>query len=438
MIASTGSVRRSRPLKMGRVFILLIGVVCVGFLVTLVARITTQFTTTPLPHRLIFEEDIPLPGAMPDAFRTAKNPLAPGLSVFFDHFDFQVVDPQMHLLFIVHTGPSPDRVHQLNPNFNPDTDAKTDGNIVVFDTLHKKVIGLLNIPQATGIVLAPDLHKAYAADGNDNIVYVIDEKTFHYSPIPLQPNDSPDGLAYDQKDHLIYVSNPGAPSHPDVSNVIDQKNQNETVVDALTDKVIAVIPLGIDGKWGDDIGHVRYDPMLHRMYVVVEQLPNPDDPNPNLLPPPGKAFLVAIDPVAHKVLMRMVLPEYCFVPHGVAIDTAQHIAFIACVDADPPSLYRVDLRKMQLFSEPGWPLPVKPDIIALDTSLHLVYVACGAGLAVFQENGRALKWLGSYTYGVNTHTVAVNEETHEIYLPLVRVGGRPVLRIMRYNPEGVV
>src|SRR3989454_11633807 len=89
--------------------------------------------------------------------------------------------------------------------------------------------------------------------------------------------------------------------------------------------------------------------------------------------------------------------EYCFVPHGVAIDTAQHIAFIACVDADPPSLYRVDLRKMQLFPEPGWPLPVKPDIIALDTSLHLVYVAGGAGLAVFQENGRALKWVGGHS-----------------------------------------
>ncbi len=35
------------------------------------------------------------------------------------------------------------------------------------------------------------------------------------------------------------------------------------------------------------------------------------------------------------------------------------------------------------------------------------------------------------------HTIAVNEETHEIYLPLTRVGNRPVLRIMRYNANAI-
>jgi hypothetical protein len=70
--------------------------------------------------------------------------------------------------------------------------------------------------------------------------------------------------------------------------------------------------------------------------------------------------------------------------------------------------------------------------------LHLLYVACGAGIVMFSSEGRALHWLGTYTFGVNTHTLAVNEETHEIYVPLIRMGGRPVLRIMRYNPAGTV
>lgn len=412
------------------------GVVFSGILLLLAGQMVLQFAAPPPPHRLVLEEDIPLPGAFPDAYRTSKNPLAPGLAVLFDHFDFQALDPQTHLLFIAHTGPAPDREQQVNPNFNPDTDSRNDGNIVVFDTQQKKVIGLLNIPQVAGVVIAGDLHKVYAADSNDNTIYAIDERTLKFRPITLQKNDSPDGLEYDSIHHLIFVSNPGTPANPDQSQVIDRKNQNETVIDALTDKVIARIPLGIDGKWGDDVGHVRFDPGLDRIFVAVQQLPNPDDPNPNLLPPPGTAYLVAINPITYRVVTRLKLPDFCFTPHGLAIDQEQHIAFIACIDSSPPSLLRVDLQTMKLIQEPPWPVAVKPDIIVLDRPLHLVYVACGAGISLFQEQGRTLKWLGTYNFSVSTHTITVNEQTHEVYLPLVRVGNRPVLRIMRYNPNG--
>ncbi len=414
------------------------GILCVGLFVSLIARVTIQFATTPLPHRLLFEQDIPLPGPLTGAYRTSKDPLAPGLSLFFDHFDFQALDSQNHLLFLAHTGPSPDRMHQIRPSFDPDKDAKLDGNIVIFDTQKKKVVGLLDLPQVAGVTLAPDLHKVYASDANDNIVYSIDERTLKATPIELQPNDSPDAMAYDQADHLLFVSCPGVPSHPDQSNVIDRKNQNETVINTLTDKVVAVIPLGLDGKWGDDVGHVRFDPGLHRIYVVTQPSPDPDSPDPNVMPDPGTARLVEINPTTLRIVTRMLLPYNCFIPHGLAIDTEQHIAYVACIDTDPPSLYRVDLRTMQNFAEPPWPVPVKPDIITLDRPLHLVYVGCGAGIAIFQENGRAFKWLGSYTYGVSTHTIAVNEETHELYVPIPRIGGRAVLRIMRYDPNGVV
>jgi hypothetical protein len=273
---------------------------------------------------------------------------------------------------------------------------------------------------------------------NDNIVFVINEATLSTAPIELHKNDSPDALAYDQTDHLVLVSVPGAPANPDESNVVDRKNQNLNLIDALTDKIVAIIPMGIDGQWGDDVGHVKFDPGLHRIFVVVQQLADPDSPKQNLLPPPGTAWLDEIDPVAYRVITRMKLPKTCITPHGMTIDTDQHIAFIACIDADPPSLYRVDLQTLHPFPELPWPLPLKPDMLMLDHSLHLLYVACGSGIVLFKENGRSLRPLGSYSYGVNTHSIAVNEETHEIYLPLVRVGGRSVLRIMRYDPVGVV
>jgi hypothetical protein len=80
---------------------------------------------------------------------------------------------------------------------------------------------------------------------------------------------------------------------------------------------------------------------------------------------------------------------------------------------------------------------IKPEIIVLDRPLHLVYVASGVGIAVFQEERRNLKWLGNYVFGINMYSIAVNEETHEIYLPLTCVGNRPVLRIMRYHPSAI-
>ncbi len=135
---------------------------------------------------MVIIKDIPLPSALPDRYRTEQNPTAPGLVLLFDHFDFQALDPQIHLLFIAHTGPSPDVEQQVDPKYNPDTDAKSDGNIVVFNTRQQKVVTLLPIPQVAGVTLADDLHKVYAADANDNIVYAIDEQTLQITPIELQ------------------------------------------------------------------------------------------------------------------------------------------------------------------------------------------------------------------------------------------------------------
>jgi hypothetical protein len=214
--------------------------------------------------------------------------------------------------------------------------------------------------------------------------------------------------------------------------VRERKNQNETVINALTDKVIARIPLGIDGKWGDDVGHVRYDPGLHRIFVTVQQLPNPDDPDPNLLPPVGTARLVAIDPVRHRVVTRLTLPDACFTPHGLAIDPQHHIAFIACVDSDPPSLVRVDLQTMKGIAEPPSPVLLVPDILAFDRPSQLLYVGTAVGISVFKEHGRQLQWLGNYSLGHGNHTIAVDDVTHNLYAPVTRLGNRPVLRIMHY------
>jgi hypothetical protein len=472
----------SKGSGVGRVFILLIGIASFGVLAYLLVGVAYQFVVPPPAHRILFVQDIPLPSGFCATGPCTRNlvaggvqrdfgALAPGVQQDFDGFDFQAYDPPTHKLFIAHTGPAPDLLELAHPTFapkfDPAVDLKFDGHIIVFDTQQDKIIARLNIPQVAGMVDALDLRKVYAADAEESIVYSIDVNTLKATPIQLDDNESPDAMSYDPVDHRIFVSDPGAPVDDKVSLNPDKKNLNVTVIDALTDKVITKVNLGLlpllSGenatsvenapkvpvepgnipKYGHDVGHNKYDAGLHRVFVTSTILPNADDPNPLLLPPPGTGELIAIDPITAAIVQRIVLPDTCSSPHGMDIDADQQVAFIACTDFDSSrnlfqNLLRVDLRTMTVIH----PDPVNarlaggPDIVLIDHSLHVLFVACKGGISVFDEKAGEFKKLGDYILGKGTHTIAIDEQTHEIFLPQI-TGGMPILRIGRYNPNGV-
>ena len=433
----------------------LFGLVSAGLLFFIVMQFALQVANPPGAARLELVQDVALPSALPAKFLPnitnvpqQLDPLAPGVAVRYDHFDFQALDPKTRLLFIAHTGPAPDKyASAVDPQFNPDKDAQVDGNVLVFDTQRNKLVGRIDIPQVAGIVAAPDLGRVFAADSNDSIVYSIDEKTLKPTAIPVGDNESPDAVEYDPDNHKIFVSDPGAPS-PDN---INPNNQNVSVIDTRTNKVTKInighLPklsnehAGLI-KWGYDVGHNRYDPVLHRIFVTTQQLTNQSSANPPL-PPPGTGELVSIDPVTEKVVSRVQLPNTCGTPHGMSIDTQQHIAFIACTDVDPDhnlvqNLVRVNVQTMKVIADPLMILALKPDIVVLDHPLHVLFVACSSGISVFDVKGGTIHRLGpDYVLGKGTHTIALDETTQHIYLPLADAGGRPVLRIVKYNPNGI-
>ena len=460
----------SKGLRAGRIFILLLGIASFGILLYLVAQVAYQMVVPPPAHRLLFVQDIPLPSGF--ASPGTLNSLTPGVQQDFDGFDFQAYDPPTHRLFIAHTGPAPDLLELAHPSyapkFDPAVDLKFDGHIIVFDTKQDKIIARINIPQVAGMVDALDLRKVYAADAEENIVYSIDVNTLKPTPIQLDDNESPDAISYDPVDHRIFVSDPGAPADPTKTLNADRHNENVTVIDALTDKVITKINLGLlplmSGEnvmsvanapkvpvtqpgniplYGHDVGHNKYDAGLQRVFVTSQILPNGDDPNPLLLPPPDTGELIAIDPIKASIVQRIVLPVTCSTPHGMDIDTQQQVAFIACTDFDSSrnlfqNLLRVDLRTMRVIH----PDPINarlaggPDIVLIDHKFQVLFVACKGGISVFDEKAGEFHKLGDYVLGKGTHTIAIDEETQEIFLPQ-SVGGRPVLRIGRYNPNGV-
>jgi len=415
----------------GRIAWWLLVLISLTLLLFLIVSEVIRFST-PIPlHRLQLVQDIPLPDALPDPHRTSQNPFAAGQAERFDHFDFQSLDPVTHLLFIVHSGPNPDKEAAIlhNPNF----DAQTDGNVIVFNTQLNKVVGLVDVPQGSGILVAQNVGKVFVSDAADSIIYVVDEHSpFHIiAKVQLDPLDGPDAIEYDPVDHRIFVADPGSPGDPDNANTA-LKNQNVAVIDAITNKLITKIPFGLHPPFGDDVGHIQFDPVTQRVFVTTLPL---HDQNSNLLATPP-SFLAVIDPVTLKVVSRIQLPDACLGPHGVVIDVQQREAFVACVDSQ--NLARVDLQTMQSF--PGSLLPVafNPDIVRLDHPMHLLFIGCAGGISIFDESGRRLEKLGDYFLGGGSHhTVSIDEATQLIYLPQPSIGDRPILRVIKYVPNGV-
>ena len=409
---------------------LLVGV-SIALLVFLLASEIIRFSSPIQLQKLRIIQDIPLPDALPDPNRTSKAPFAAGQAQRFDHFDFQSYDPNAHLLFIVHTGPNPDKEAAIlhNPNF----DVGTDGNVVVFNTQLNKVVGLVAVPQAAGVVVAQNVGKIFAGNVADGIIYIFNEQSpFQIiAKVQLDPRDGPDAIEYDPIDHLVFIGDPGVAANPDNANLA-LKNQNVAVIDAITNKLITRIPFGLHPPFGDDVGHIQFDPVSHRVFVTTLPLIDQNLNKPQTPP----SFLAVIDPTTLKIISNIRLPDECLAPHGVVIDAQQREAFVACVDSQ--NMVRIDLQTMKPFSEPLLPVAFNPDIMRLDHSLHVLVVGCAGGISLFNESGRQLKKLGNYFLGGGSHhTIAIDEAKQLIYLPQPSVGGRPILRIIQYVPNGV-
>ena len=402
-----------------------------ALLIFLLASEILRFSSPVQPQKLKIVQDLPLPDALPDPRRTSTNPFAAGQAERFDHFDFQSYDPTTHLLFIVHSGPNPDKEATINPKF----DTSTDGNVVVFDTQSNKVVGLVPAPQGSGILVAQNVGKVFVSDAGDSIVYIFSERSPFgiIAKVQLDVNDGPDAIEYDPIDHLAFVADPGIPPNPDDANLA-LKNQNVAVIDATTNKLVKKIPFGLHPPFGDDVGHIQFDPVSHRVFVTTVPLIDQNSNAPQTPP----SFLAVIDPTTLKIVSDIRLSDDCLAPHGIVIDAQQREAFVACVDSN--TITRVDLQTMRSFSEPLLSTAYNPDIMRIDHSAHMLVVGCLGGISLFDESGRHLKPLGQKPYffgGGSHHTIAIDEAKQVLYLPQSSVGDRPILRIIQYVPSGI-
>jgi DNA-binding beta-propeller fold protein YncE len=297
-------------------------------------------------------------------YRTVRDAPLPGDT---SRWDYQAYDPGSHRLYIAHLGAS---------------------QIVVFDTRAQRTVGTVDgIDQVHGLTLAPDLGRLYASATGRNQVAVID--TSRLTVVATTSTGSfPDGLAYVPGAGKVYVSN--------------EQDSGDTVLDVRTNRSVRRVTVG------GDIGNTQFDPATDRVYVASG----------------SDNRLVAIDPSTDAVLSRSPL-RGCDGAHGVYLDSpAQHRLFIACERNARVVAFDLDSRSVTTTMEVG----DGPDVMALDPGLHRLYVASESGVVSVFDVGGVLRGVASGNAGPDAHSVAVDPETHLVYLPLTDVGGHPVLR----------
>lgn len=295
------------------------------------------------------------------------------LSGSANRFDYPSMDPHTRLLYLTHSA---------------------SNTVIIFDTVSRKIVAnIQGIADAHDVAVASDLGLIYVTSNTANQVLVINT---HTNAIirRIAVGDSPDGLIYDQIDHKVFVA--------------DEGGRNDAVIDVRTQQRIAEIPLG------GDAGDVEYDAVSHHIYAVVSTLNQ----------------LVTIDPVSDTIITRTPLPG-CQGGQDLVLDEQQRLAFVNC--ADNASLLMLDLASMKVLSTQS--VGNNPDLMALDNGWHYLYVASESGVvSVFDVQGRTIKELNEgFVDPGGAHSIAVDQQTHYIYLPLENVGGMPVLRIALFQ-----
>jgi DNA-binding beta-propeller fold protein YncE len=283
--------------------------------------------------------------------------------------DYASVDADRNLLFIAHLG---------------------DGEVIVVDTgAHRLVKRIANVSQVHGVLAVPELERVYASATGTNEVVAIDEKSLEI--IARMPGGTyPDGLAYSPETHKVYVS--------------DEHGGTDTVIDVHKNARVATVQIG------GVIGNTQYDAGSHHMFINAQ----------------SSGELVEVDPATDMIVRRIKVPG-ANGNHGLLIDAASRRAFIACEGND--RLIVIDLRTGAALAQ--FPVAKDPDVLAFDAQRQNLYVAGESGeVSEFTVSGNITK-TGESFLARNAHVVAVQPTTHDIYFPLMKVDGKPVLRIMQ-------
>ena len=283
-------------------------------------------------------------------------------------FDYTSIDPGTNKLYIAH--------------MNAD-------ELLVFDLHGRRVIRTIPAPGIHGVLAVPRLQRVFASATDDHALLTINSRTgrvLNRAPA----GEYPDGIAYDPVERHVFVS--------------DESGGIEAVFDHAGRRIATI-------DVGGEAGNVQYDTRSAHVLAAVR----------------SRNDLAVIDPKTNRVIRRVALAG-CRRPHGLLVDPARRLAYVAC--AGNATLLTLDLGRMSVIGRSG--VGGSPDVLAFDSSLKRLYVAAESGeVAVFVAGPRGLTKLGQQLLAPRAHTVAVDPRSHLVYFPLeTGSAGRPELLVM--------
>ena len=232
-----------------------------------------------------------------------------------------------------------------------------------------------------GIAIATLAGKGYISCGKDSAAVVFDIKS-HKTLAKVQVGSNPDAILYDGFSKRVFVFN--------------GRSKDVSVIDTKTDQVIGTIAL--DGKpefsASDEQGKV---------YVNIED----------------KAKLCVIDAMKLKVIDCWAVAP-ADEPSGLAIDNVKHRLFTV----SDKNMVVLDATTGKIIAK--LPIGEGVDGVAWDAGLKRAYSANGDGtMTVVQEDGDSYKVRENVPTKKGARTIAVDNTTHQLYLPTADYGPKP-------------
>jgi DNA-binding beta-propeller fold protein YncE len=235
-----------------------------------------------------------------------------------------------------------------------------------------------------GIALAFDLNKGFISNGRDSSVTVFDLKTLATITKVQVTGINPDCILYDPFSHKVFAFN--------------GRTKNATVIDGKDNKVICTIAL--DGKPEFAATNEK-----GKVFVNIED----------------KNKITVINTTTLKVEANWpITPGES--ASGLAIDVKNNRLFAVC---DNKMMVVVDAETGKVVATPA--IGEGPDAAGFDPELKRAYSSNGEGtISVIQEvSPNEFKVLETVATQKGARTMALDTETHHIYLSAAEYGDKP-------------
>ncbi len=288
-------------------------------------------------------------------------------------FDYLTVDPDDHFVIVAH-------MHGDQTYF--------------VDTRTNQVAATIrDTPGVEGVEYVPDHRKIYTSNSGDNTIGVIDiaqQKVIK----KLKTEAKPDGSTYAAPFHKLYVS--------------DERGKAEAVVDVRSDTIVKTL------HFDSETGMPQYDSVAKLVYVNLQDIDR----------------FAVIDPNDDRVVAQYPVGR-CRGNHGMALDPARRRAFLVCEENNLLAVF--DLDKHEVLDE--IPLPGGADVVKYDPDLRRIYVACSSGAitAIQMDDPNHFRKLADVPVQKKVHSLAVDPETHRVYVPEQEEAGAPASRLLVYE-----